>query len=150
SYTLVNDAPTLLYLVNQGAITFHPWLSRIGSLDRPDFVLFDLDPGAGGFGDAVGIARGLHKLLEAEGVESFPKTSGKRGIHVLVPWAQAGGYDEARAWAQEIAHQAAESMPEQATVEVRKAKRGDRVYIDTLQNAKGHHAVPPYVARPVP
>ena len=78
------------------------------------------------------------------------KTSGKTGLHVLTPWTRDGGFDEARAWALELAERVAEAMPERATVEIRKAKRGDRVYIDVLQNARGHHAVPPYVLRAVP
>ncbi len=149
-YVLVNDGATLLYLVNQGTITFHPWLSRLGDLDRPDFVLFDLDLGESSFADLVAVARQLHSVLDAEGVESFVKTSGKTGLHVLVPWQAKGGFDEARAWAGEIAGRVAEALPERATVEIRKNKRAGRVYIDVLQNARGHHAVPPYVVRAVP
>jgi bifunctional non-homologous end joining protein LigD len=68
---------------------------------------------------------------------------------VLAPWLRPGGYEEARNWARDLAGQAAEALPEQATLEIRKAKRGRRVYIDVLQNAKGHHVVPPYVVRAV-
>jgi bifunctional non-homologous end joining protein LigD len=150
NYVLVNDLATLLYLVNQGTLTFHPWLSRIGSLDRPDFVLFDLDPGKASFADAMTVARKLREELEAEGREAVVKTSGKTGLHVLVPWRDAGGYDEARSWALEVATRVAEAMPETATTEIRKAKRGNRLYIDVLQNARGHHAVPPYVLRAIP
>jgi bifunctional non-homologous end joining protein LigD len=89
-------------------------------------------------------------VLDEEGVESFVKTSGKTGLHVLVPWQGEGGFDEARAWAGGIAGRVAEAMPKQATVEIRKNKRGGRVYVDVLQNARGHHAVPPYVVRAVP
>jgi bifunctional non-homologous end joining protein LigD len=149
-YVLVNDEPTLLYLVNQGALTFHPWLSRVGDLDRPDFVLFDLDPGPASFADAVAVARALHDALKEEGHESLLKTSGKTGLHVLVPWRSPGGFDEAREWAAGVARLVAEALPDRATVEARKAKRGKRVYIDVLQNARGHHAVPPYVVRAVP
>jgi bifunctional non-homologous end joining protein LigD len=149
-YPLVNDAATLLYLVNQGALIFHPWLSRTGDLERPDFVLFDLDPGAAGFAAAVAVARRLHEVLKAEGVEAFVKTSGKTGLHVLVPWDQAGGYEAARGWAQGVGGRVAEALPDEATLEIRKAKRGGRVYIDTLQNAQGKHVVPPYVLRAVP
>lgn len=149
-YLLVNDLPTLLFLVNQGAITFHPWLSRLDTLDRPDFVLFDLDPGEGTFADAAAVARKLHDELTAEGHEAVVKTSGKAGLHVLVPWRDVGGYDEARAWAVAVARRVAEAMPDTATTEIRKAKRGKRVYVDVMQNARGHHAVPPYVLRPVP
>ncbi len=149
AYVLVNDLPTLLYLVNQGTLTFHPWLSRVGSLDRPDFVLFDLDPGEAPFADVVTVARQLHEELLAEGREAVVKTSGKSGLHVLVSWRENGGYDEARSWAQEVAKRVAETLPERATVDIRKAKRGGRVYIDVMQNARGHHAVPPYVLRAV-
>jgi bifunctional non-homologous end joining protein LigD len=149
-YVLVNNRPTLLYLVNQGALTFHPWLSRLGTLDRPDFVLFDLDPGGAPFADVVTVAKAVRAELRAEDREAVVKTSGKTGLHVLVPWTDAGGYDEARGWALELATRVAAALPEQATVDIRKAKRGGRVYIDVLQNARGHHAVPPYVLRPVP
>jgi bifunctional non-homologous end joining protein LigD len=149
-YALVNDKASLLYLVNQGAVTFHPWFSRIHDLDHPDFVLFDLDLGEAAFGDVVTVARELHRLLRAERQRAFVKTSGKSGLHVLVPWKAAGGFDESRAWAHGIAERVVEALPEQATVETRKARRGKRVYVDTLQNARGHHAVPPYVVRAVP
>jgi bifunctional non-homologous end joining protein LigD len=149
-YALVNDEPTLLYLVNQGTITFHVWASRVADLDRPDFVLFDLDPGKAAFTEVVAVARAIKASLDHVGVASFVKTSGKTGLHVLTPWDRDGGFDEARAWALELAEQVAKEMPERATVEIRKAKRGNRVYLDVLQNARGHHAVPPYVVRAVP
>jgi bifunctional non-homologous end joining protein LigD len=149
-YALVNDRATLLYLVNQGTLTFHVWASRTKDLDRPDFVLFDLDPGKAPFSDVVAVAKAIKATLDEEGADSFVKTSGKTGLHVLTPWTRNGGFDEARAWALELAERTAGAMPEQATVDIRKAKRGDRVYIDVLQNARGHHAVPPYVLRAVP
>ncbi len=149
-YAIVNDEATLLYLVNQGTLTFHVWASRVRDLDRPDFVLFDLDPGRATFADVVAVARAVKDALDGEGVKSFVKTSGKTGLHVLTPWARAGGFDEARAWALGLSGRVVEAMPDRATVEIRKAKRGDRVYIDVLQNARGHHAVPPYVLRAVP
>src|SRR5204863_966915 len=80
----------------------------------------------------------------------YVKTSGKTGLHVLVPWEADGGYDEARAWALTVAERVVGTLPEQATVERSKAKRGQRVYVDVMQNARGHHAVPPWVLRPVP
>ena len=81
---------------------------------------------------------------------AFVKTSGKTGLHVLVRWSDRGGYEKARAWALEIAERVAKASPELATSEIRKAKRGVRVYIDVMQNARGHHAVPPFVLRAVP
>ena len=149
-YALINDKATLLYLVNQGTLTFHVWASRVKDLDRPDFVLFDLDPGKAPVGDVIAVAKAIKATLGEEGVESFVKTSGKTGLHVLTPWTQDGRFDEARAWALELAGRTAEAMPKQATTDIRKAKRGEKVYIDVLQNARGHHAVPPYVLRAVP
>jgi bifunctional non-homologous end joining protein LigD len=149
-YVLVNDEATLLYLVNQGTLTFHVGFSRIADLDRPDCVLFDLDPGQASMADVVAVAKALHRRLQAERHEAFVKTSGKTGLHVLVPWERASEYAEVRAWALGIAQQVVEALPDHATTERSKAKRGTRVYIDVLQNAKGHHAVPPYVLRAVP
>ena len=149
-YVLVNDEATLLYLVNQGTLTFHVGFSRIADLDRPDCVLFDLDPAQASMADVVAVAKALHRRLQAERHEAFVKTSGKTGLHVLVPWERASEYAEVRAWALGIAQQVVEALPDHATTERSKAKRGTRVYIDVLQNAKGHHAVPPYVLRAVP
>ncbi len=149
-YALVNDTPSLLYLVNQGTLTFHPWLSRTPNLDRPDFVLFDLDPGPASFADTCLVARRIHEELKAEGLQAALKTSGKSGLHILVPWQKEGGYDEARAWALTVAKKVVAALPDKATVDIRKVKREGRVYIDVVQNARGHHVVPAYVLRPVP
>lgn len=148
-YVLVNDVDTLLYLVNQGTLTFHTWFSRVEDLDHPDFVLFDLDRREASFADLVDIAQRIREILQSEKAEAFVKTSGKTGLHVLTPW-RTGSYDEARQWAQAIASRVAKELPEQATMQIRKAKRGGRVYIDTLENARGRHAVPSYVLRAVP
>lgn len=148
-YVLVNDETTLLYLVNQGTLTFHVWFSRMDDLDRPDFVLFDLDPGQATFADAVAVAKETRAALKREGLEPLVKTSGKTGLHVLAPWTGSGGHDEARDWAVEIAAEVVKALPEIATAERSKAKRRGRLYLDVMQNAKGRHAVPPFVLRPV-
>jgi bifunctional non-homologous end joining protein LigD len=148
-YALVNDKRSLLYLVNQGTITFHVFLSRLKSIDRPDYVLFDLDPGERTFADAVRVAKAVHDVLDDEEVPAFPKTSGKTGIHVLAPWRRRGGYDEARAWAITVAERVVEQLPDVTTLERRIKDRGGRLYLDVMQNVKGHHVVPPYVVRAV-
>jgi bifunctional non-homologous end joining protein LigD len=148
-YVLVNDKATLLYLVNQGTLTFHPWLSRVQHTDRPDFVLLDLDPGEASFANAVEVAKAIHGILDDLGIDGALKTSGKSGLHVLVPWTGEGGYDESRVWARTVAELVVKSHPKLATAEFRKNARGKRVYIDVMQNTEGHHAVPPYVVRPV-
>src|SRR5579864_1927241 len=149
SYVLINDAETLLYLVNQGALTFHVWFSRMENLDRPDFVLFDLDPGQATFTDVLKIADYLHALLEEEGRVAYLKTSGKTGLHILVPWTEEGGYTESREWGLGLARLVVEALPEIATIERSKTKRGQRVYVDLMQNSRGQTVVPPYVLRPV-
>src|SRR5207253_2819166 len=96
------------------------------------------------------VAKRLHQILEDEARPAFVKTSGKTGLHVLVRWDDAGGYDESRAWALETSERVAEALADIATTEIRRAQRGGKVYIDVMQNARGHHAVPPYVLRAVP
>lgn len=150
NYLLVNDLSILLYLVNQGTITFHPWLSRIGSPDHPDYILFDLDPGKGGFQSTIPVARELRSVLRGMGIEGIVKTSGKRGLHLLTPWRDAGDFDVAREWAMEIAEEVVRRLPDDVTVERSKAKRGTRLYLDVMQNVRGHHAVAPYVLRATP
>jgi bifunctional non-homologous end joining protein LigD len=149
-YVLVNDEETLLYLVNQGTLTFHVGFSQLADLDRPDMVLFDIDPGRASFADVMTVARQLHHILQRAGHQAYVKTSGKTGLHVLIAWEEETDYDEVRAWALGIAQQVVHLLPDQATTERSKARRGKRVYIDVMQNARGHHAVPPYVLRTVP
>jgi bifunctional non-homologous end joining protein LigD len=149
-YAVMNDLPTLLYLVNQNTLTFHVWLSRLADLDRPDMVLFDLDRSRAEFAAVVAVAQGLRRVLERRGVQGYVKISGKSGLHVLTPWTGQGGFDAARAWAHEVAGEVTAALTGVATTEIRKAKRGEHVYLDVLQNAKGKHVVPPYVLRGVP
>jgi bifunctional non-homologous end joining protein LigD len=148
-YTLVNNVETLLYLVNQGALTFHIYFSRVQNLQRPDFLLFDLDPGDAPFSTAVTIARAIHTHLAKQRIDSFIKTSGKSGLHVLVANTHED-YDSARAWALQVATEIAEAHPTLATIERSKAKRKGRLYLDVMQNALGHHMVAPYCLRATP
>jgi bifunctional non-homologous end joining protein LigD len=152
AYTLVNDLRTLLYLANQNVLTFHVWFSRVQKPDVPDFVLFDIDPHQSTFANAIKVAKELHQLLDdEEGVNNFVKTSGKSGLHVLTPWkAKDGGYDEARNWAAGVAQRVADGLPKIATTERSIDRRGNGVYVDAMQNAKGKHSVAPYVLRATP
>ena len=154
-YAIVDDLRSLLYLANQNVLTIHTWLSRAASPDTPDFVLFDIDPHQSTFANAVTVAKTLHEILEEEGAEkNFVKTSGKSGLHVMVPWPPLqglrGGYDQSRAWAVSIADRVAAQLPKIATTERSIAKRGARVYVDAMQNGRGKHFVPPYVLRATP
>jgi len=149
-YALVNNEQTLLYLVNQGAITLHTGFSRVQNLDRPDFVMFDLDPGEASFQDIVRLAKMLRPLIRKRSADGEVSTSGKSGLHVNVPWTGKGGFDEARAWAREIAAELVDQAPKIATLERSKSGRKGRVYIDVEQNALGKHAVPSWVVRATP
>ena len=135
NYALVNDLDTLLYLVNQGTLTFHVWFSRVKTLDRPDFVLFDLDPSEATFREAIIVAKHLKEVFDKLQVPSFAKTSGKSGLHVLTPWKQKGGYDEARAWAMQIAQRVVADLPEIATLDRSKGARKGRLYLDVIAHA---------------
>jgi bifunctional non-homologous end joining protein LigD len=148
-YPLVDNVETLLYLVNQGTITFHGWFSRVESLERPDFCLFDIDPKTATFEKVIRVAQALQRVLAAEKIRSYIKTSGKSGLHLLVPWTLSAGFDEVKKWAMSIAQRIVDEMPEIATVIRNPKLRGGKVYIDTLQNARAQLLAAPYVLRGV-
>jgi bifunctional non-homologous end joining protein LigD len=137
--------------VNQNVLTFHIWFSRVQKPDKPDFVLFDIDPHQSTFPNAVKVAVALHGILDEEGIENFLKTSGKSGLHVMIPWtAKRGDFEKARGFAAGVAQRVADALPKIATTERSISARGSRVYVDAMQNAKGKHVVPPYVIRATP
>jgi bifunctional non-homologous end joining protein LigD len=146
---VVNDELALLWMVNTGCIECHTWYSRIDKLERPDRVVFDLDPSADvGFAETVEVALLVRQALDALGLASFPKTSGAQGIHVLVPIERRHTYDDTRWFATEIARRIAGTHADLATTEWSKAKRRG-VLIDASQNAKGKTIASVYSVRPV-
>lgn len=149
-FIICNDRDTLLYMVNLGSIDLHPWLSRRGSLDSPDWAILDLDPHGSPFPHVVRIARAIGKVLRGIGLTPYLKTSGATGIHVYVPLQAGYTYDHAVHFCEGIARLVAQDLPDIATVERVVSRRGGKVYIDYLQNRRGQTIVPPYVARPVP
>jgi bifunctional non-homologous end joining protein LigD len=145
----VNDELALLWMVNTGCIECHTWYSRMDLLERPDWVVFDLDPSDDvGFAETVEVALLLAEALDALGLASFPKTSGAHGIHVLVPIARRHTFDDTRRFATGIARRIAETHPDLATTEWSKAKRRG-VLIDASQNARGKSIASVYSVRPV-
>src|SRR5438876_338723 len=101
---LVNDELALLWMVNMGCIDMNTWYSRVDRPDRPDWVLFDLDPAPdAGFRETVEVALLVKAVLDELGLESFPKTSGADGMHVLVPIARRATYDDTREFAEIVA-----------------------------------------------
>jgi bifunctional non-homologous end joining protein LigD len=149
-HLLCEDKATLIYLANQACISLHVWLSRADRLRFPDQMIFDLDPPEGRFRDACRAALLLRDLLQEVGLESFVKTTGSAGLHVLVPIDRASAFDEVRSFAHDVTARLCIREPSLVTSEIRKEKRGGRVYIDTLRNAYGQTAVAPYSVRARP
>jgi bifunctional non-homologous end joining protein LigD len=147
-HVVCDDAATLVYLANQAVITPHTWLSRIDKPNHPDQMIFDLDPSDGDFREVCDAAKMLREHLKEQGLTSFVKTTGSRGLHVLVPLNRRADFDEVRAFARHVAADLAQSDPERLTTEVRKSKRQGRIFIDTARNAYAQTAAPAYAVRP--
>jgi len=146
-YTLCNDRRTLRWLANQACIELHPWLSRADRLDRPDHLVFDLDPPQDAFERSVQVALILKEVLDEIGLEGLPKTSGGKGVHIYVPLQRRYDYPVVRSAALAIGQRVEERGPDEATAEFRIAKRGGRVFLDPGRNAPGAHVVAPYSPR---
>jgi len=147
-YPLVNDELALLWMVNMGCIDMNAWYSRVDKPDRPDFVLFDLDPSPDvGFKEVVEVARLLKQALGGLELESFPKTSGADGMHVLIPIARRHTYEDTREFSEIIARALARTHRGLVTTEWSKAKRRG-VLIDSNQNGEGKTIASVYSVRP--
>jgi len=147
---LVNDELALLWMVNMGCIDLNTWYSRVDRPERPDFVLFDLDPAAdAGFSEVVEVALLVKEVLDALGLAGFPKTSGADGMHVLVPIERRSGYDRTREFAEIVAGTLARTHRGLVTTEWTKAKRRG-VLIDANQNGEGKTIASAYSVRPHP
>jgi bifunctional non-homologous end joining protein LigD len=147
-YPLVNDELALLWMVNMGCIDMNTWYSRVDKPDRPDFVLFDLDPSPGvGFKETIEVALLLKQALDALELQSFPKTSGADGIHILVPITRRHTYDDTREFSEIIARALARTHRGLVTTEWSKAKRRG-VLIDSNQNGEGKTIASVYSVRP--
>jgi bifunctional non-homologous end joining protein LigD len=149
-YFVCNELRTLLHVVNSGAIPLHVWSARLGSLERPDWLILDLDPKQAPFAAVVAVARHLHRLFAGAETPHFVKTSGQSGLHVLLPLAARYTHEEARALAEAIARTVAAELPDRATVVRPLAGRGDKVYLDFLQNGRGKLIAAPLCVRPKP
>jgi bifunctional non-homologous end joining protein LigD len=150
NFPLVNDELALLWMVNMGCIDMNTWYSRIDKPNRPDFVLFDLDPSDDvGFPETIQVALLVKEMLEALGLVSFPKTSGSEGIHILVPIERRGTYEDTREFAAIIAGALARQHRGLVTTEWAKSKRRG-VLIDSNQNGEGKTIASAYSVRPKP
>lgn len=150
THALASDADTLVYLADQACITPHVWLSRADEPERPDRMVFDLDPSDGNFADVRRAARSIGELLDGLGLAPFAMTTGSRGLHVWVPLRRQAGFDEVRRFAREVARMMVKRDPDRLTLEARKQKRGDRILIDIMRNGYAQTVVPPYAVRARP
>ena len=151
THAVCDDQTTIVYLASQNCVTFHVWLSRADQLERPDRLIFDLDPATEDDFELVRTtAQALRHLLEDLGLVPFVKTSGSRGLHVEVPLTRREGFDGVRAFARDAATVLVRLDPERLTIETRKASRGGRLFVDTLRNGYAQTAVAPYSVRPRP
>jgi bifunctional non-homologous end joining protein LigD len=147
---VVRDARSLVYLAQQACITPHAWLCRTDHLDRPDQLVFDLDPSVPGLAAVRRATRLVGELLDDLGLTSVLKTTGSRGYHVVVPLRRTESFDAARSFARDLARVLVDREPDLLTLEARKAKRGDRVLVDVQRNGYGQTVVPPYAVRARP
>jgi bifunctional non-homologous end joining protein LigD len=147
-YFLCNELRTLLYVINSGAIPLHVWSARAPSLEKPDWLILDLDPKGAPFEHVVRVARHIHALLDELAAPHFLKTSGQDGLHVLVPLSASLDHAEARALAEVLARVVCAELPELATIVRPVAARGGKVYVDYLQNGRGKLIVAPLSVRP--
>ncbi|HWP98415.1 MAG TPA: non-homologous end-joining DNA ligase [Syntrophomonadaceae bacterium] len=151
NFILVQEAATLVWLANQAALEMHPWLSRVESPDRPDYVVFDLDPSPDNeFAQVVEVAWMVKRVLDELGLRSYLKTSGADGLHIFVPINNLYDYSQIRAFAQPVAALVCKLLPHLATIERKVDKRGALIYVDFLQNARGQTLCAPYSLRPRP
>jgi bifunctional non-homologous end joining protein LigD len=147
-YALIDDELALLWAVNMGCIDMHAWASRADRPERPDWVMFDLDPSEGaGFEDVIEVALLVRQALDLVELESVPKTSGSRGIHVLVPIARRHDFAAVREFAGIVAGALARAHPGLVTTEWTKAKRKG-VLVDANQNGPGKTTASVYSVRP--
>jgi bifunctional non-homologous end joining protein LigD len=137
----------LVWLANQNCVTPHAWLSRRDRLDEPDLIVIDLDPTTTDFAPVRAAARACADVLDDLGLTSYLKTTGSRGLHVVVPISRGPDYDTVRQFARDVADVVAADDPAHRTVEMRKDKRGNRVYLDVMRNAYAQTAVAPYAVR---
>jgi bifunctional non-homologous end joining protein LigD len=141
---------TLLYAVQLGCIEINPWNSRTAHPEKPDWLVLDLDPEGVSFQDVVQVALTAKAVCDEWEVPSFPKTSGKTGLHIYVPLGAAYSYEQARNFAHLLALEVNKRCPKVTSLERSPAKRPNKIYLDYLQNREGQTLAAPYSVRPTP
>ena len=149
-YFVCDDEESLLYIANLGTIPLHIWASRVGSLELCDWCVLDLDPKEAPFSDVIRCAQALRQLCQAVGLSSYIKTTGKTGLHIMLPLGRQCTYAQSRTLGELLARVALREVKDIATITRHVTKRGDKVYLDYLQNRHGQTIVAPFSVRPLP
>jgi bifunctional non-homologous end joining protein LigD len=149
-YFVCDDVDSLLYLANLGTIPLHLWSSRVGTLEKPDWCVLDLDPKGAPFEHVVRVALAIRRLCTAIRLPTFVKTSGSTGLHVLVPLGARCTYEQSRLLGELLSRVVVEELDEVATITRRVSDRGGKVYLDYLQNRHGQTIAAPFSVRPLP
>ncbi|HEX4415080.1 MAG TPA: DNA ligase D [Lacipirellulaceae bacterium] len=147
-YVAIDDVSGLVALVQMGVLELHPWPAREDNLERPDQLVFDLDPGEGvTWGDIVHGAREVRKRLESAGLKTFLRTSGGKGLHIVVPLSRRNDWDDFKAFAKSVADAMTRDEPDRYIATLSKAKRKGKIFVDYLRNQRGATAVASYSTR---
>ncbi|MEX2128048.1 MAG: DNA ligase D [Xanthobacteraceae bacterium] len=147
-YLYIEDKAGLVAAAQMGVLELHLWGCRVDDVEKPDRLVFDLDPDEGvAFAKVKDAARDLRKRLRALGLKSFPLATGGKGIHVVVPLKRGHSWDEHKNFAEAIARLMAEEEPDRFTATLSKAKRRGKIFIDYLRNQRGASAIAPYSSR---
>lgn len=150
-YLYIKDLPGLITMVQMGVLEIHPWGVTIERPDRPDRIIFDLDPDEGlGFADVVAAALEVRERLAALNLTSFVKTTGGKGLHVVLPIDPVVNWSAAKTFAKDLSAQMAADAPERYLTRISKAERAGRIFIDYLRNDPTSTAVGPYSTRSRP
>jgi len=151
NYSVYTTVASLLHFVNLGTIEQHPWHSTLKHLDKPDYLMLDLDPKQAPWKNVLEVALVCKEVFDELGLPAFPKTSGSSGIHVYLPLRPKYDYRQIGAIAEGLAAEVARRLPKIATVQRSLAKRQkQQVYVDALQNARGKTIAAAYSARAKP
>jgi bifunctional non-homologous end joining protein LigD len=151
TYLVIENVEGLVSLVQMGVLEIHPWGSTVDDIEHPDRLIFDLDPDVGLPWDRiVEAALGLRKLLDDLGLETFAKTTGGKGLHVVLPVKPELGWDEAKGFTKAVAEAFAAAEPERYTAVMAKRARKGRLFIDYLRNGRGNTAVGAFSTRARP
>ena len=147
-YLYVADQAGLMACVQMGTIEFHGWGSSVADIERPDRLVFDIDPDEGlGFDEVKRTARDLKRYLADMGLQTFPLLTGGKGLHVVVPLTPDARWPEVKDFAQRFAVALAQAEPDRFTANMAKVKRKGRIFLDYLRNQRGATAIMPYSAR---